>query len=175
VRPDLETALKWLAALGPTLVALAVFFLTYSYNRWQVRLAKQKLRHDLYDRRFRVYLAFQELLLALPEKDSDEIKAAHRKASIARLEAPFLLDDDPKIQAYLEQLCAEVSKDVIANMMFFDAVKSHPVMMNDPEGNKDAVARASRLGMAKLEIPNRRLPELPQHFAPFLKLTDFWK
>jgi hypothetical protein len=73
------------------------------FQIWQVLLAKQKLRHELYDRRMAIYVASKDLLLALPKKGDDEIKAAHRKASIALLDAPFLLDN-PKIQAYLEEL-----------------------------------------------------------------------
>jgi hypothetical protein len=86
--------------LGPLLLAVVVAIDTWQFQKWQVRLAKQKLRHDLYDRRLAIYVAFQELLLALPKKSDDEIKAALRKASIARFEAPFLLGD-PKIPAYL--------------------------------------------------------------------------
>jgi hypothetical protein len=166
--------LKWLTALGPAAVALAVFFATWSFYRWQVRLGKQKLRHELYERRFAIYLAFQELLLALPEKQEDEIKAAFRKATIARLEAPFLLPD-PKIEAYLDSLCKQVADDVIANIMFFDAVKQNAVMMNDPQTCRDMAERNSRLGAAKIKIPDRHLRELSGQFAKFLQLTDFWE
>lgn len=68
--------------------------MTWFFNRWQKRLAKQKLRHDLYDRKMAIYVAFRELLLALPDiKKSDDIKALLYKANIARLEAPFLFDN----------------------------------------------------------------------------------
>jgi hypothetical protein len=70
-----------------------------------------KLRHDLYDRRFAIYVAFRELLLALIEKNNDEITVAFRKASIARFEAPFVLADT-KIGAHLDALCKQVTDDV---------------------------------------------------------------
>ena len=166
--------LDLLKVLGPFLLAIVVAFATWRFQDWQVRLAKQKLRHDLYDRRFAIYLAFQELLLALPERGDDEIKAAFRRAAIARLEAPFLLAD-PKIQAYLEALCKQVTDDVIGNIMFLDAVKQHGELMNDPQACRDMIDRASRLGTAKLSLPDRHLGELSEQFAEFLKLTDFWK
>jgi hypothetical protein len=49
--------------------------------------------------------------------------------------APFLLGD-PKIQAYLEGLCKQVTDDVIGNRMFLDAMKEHGTM-NEPEVRQD--------------------------------------
>jgi len=151
--------LKWLEALGSPLVALAVFVATCVFYWWQVRLARQKLRHDLYDRRFAIYVAFRDLLLALPEKGDDEIKLALRRASIARLEAPFVLGDDSEIRAYLDQICREVTDDVVAGIMFCDGLKNSGAMNSDPQAAADFAARASR--------------ELPRQFARFLSLTDF--
>jgi len=165
--------LEWLKILGPLLLALVVAIATWRFQKWQVRLAKQKLRHDLYDRRLAIYIAFQELLLALPEKSDDEIKAAFRRANIARFEVPFLLGD-PKIQAYLETLCKQVTDDVMSNIMYFDAMKPHGTM-NDPQVCRDFAERADRLGKAKLILPDRHFGELSEQFAKFLKLTDFWK
>jgi hypothetical protein len=167
------TILEWVKALASPAVALAVFFLIWSFNRWQVRLSKEKLRHDLYDHRFAIYLAFKELLLGLPEKPDDEIKTAFRKASVARFEVPFFLADDPKIQAYLDQICKEVSDDVIANIMIIDAMNENPAMKNDPQAGREFTERVERLGLAKLNITGRYLGELPQLFKPFLTLTDF--
>lgn len=169
---DMSNSRAWLRDLGPTLVALAVFWLTWSYNRWQVRFAKQKLRQDLYDRRFAIYVAFQELLLALPEKGDDEIRAAFRKASVARLQAPFLLGDT-EIQVYLERLCKRVHEDVIANIMYCDAIRRDPALRTIPEVVAELTTRASHLGKAKLDLPDQHLKELPQRFAAFLTLQDF--
>jgi hypothetical protein len=118
---------EWLKAIGPVTVALAVLIATCWFYRWQIRLAKQKLRHDLYEPRFAIYAAFRELLLAFIEKDDDEIMAAFRKASIARFEARFVLDD-PKIDANLDALCKQATADVISNIMYFRAMKPHGTM-----------------------------------------------
>jgi hypothetical protein len=165
--------LEWLKAIGPVVVALAVLIATWRFNRWQVRLAKQKLHHDLYDRRFAIYAAFQEFLFALVEKNNDEIMAAFRKANIARFEARFLLHD-PKIDATLADLCKRATDDVISNIMYFDAMKPHGTM-NDPQISRDFAERGDRLGKAKLAIAERYMKELPKQFEEFLKLTDFLK
>lgn len=167
------TVHEWLKDLAPVVVSIAVFFVTLSFNRWQVRLAKQRLRHDLYDRRMAIYAAFRELLIALPEKDNDEIKVLLRKANIARFEAPFLFDN-ANLPAYLEQLCKQITDEVIGNSMFVEALKNETALMNDPEAVQEFVQRAARPGAARLEIPERHLRELPQQFAE-LKLRDFWK
>ena len=109
--------LEWLKAIGPVAVALAVLIATCWFYRWQIRLAKQKLRHDLYERRFAIYAAFRELLLAFIEKGDDEIMAAFRKASIARFEARFVLDD-PKIDPNLDALCKQATADVMGFLLY---------------------------------------------------------
>jgi hypothetical protein len=165
---------EWLKDLGPLFVSLAVFWVTCWFSRWQVRLAQQKLRHDLYDRRFAIYMAFQELLLAFVDagESDDEIRAAYRKAYVARSEAPFLLAD-PQIEAYLEDLCKQVKERVIGPIMFIQS--SEGAMANDPQMRREVAERASRLGTAKLDLADRHLGELSQQFARFLELTDFWE
>ena len=170
---DAACILECLKAIGPVTVALAVFIATCWFYRWQIRLAKQKLRHDLYDRRFAIYVAFRELLLALIEKNNDEIMVAFRKATIARFEAPFVLADT-KVEAHLDALCKQVTDDVISNIMYFDSMKSQGTM-NDPQILRDFNERADRLGRAKLTIADRYFEELPKQFEKLLKLTDFWK
>jgi hypothetical protein len=165
--------LEWLKAIGPVAVALAVLIATCWFYRWQIRLAEQKLRHDLYERRFAIYAAFRELLLAFIEKGNDEIMAAFRKASIARLEARFVLDD-PKIDATLDALCKQANDDVIKEIKYFDTVGPQGTM-NDPQILRDFNERADRLGRAKFIIADRYFEELPKQFEKFLKLTDFWK
>ena len=94
--------IKWAHALGLPLLAVAVSVATYLSRRWQVRIARGKLRHDLYDRRFAVYIAFHELLVAVVEKD--DVETELRKAIAVRFKARFLLDG---LQGYLEELHRE--------------------------------------------------------------------
>ncbi|MGD1095375.1 MAG: hypothetical protein ABSB35_25695 [Bryobacteraceae bacterium] len=162
--------LESLKALAPSFIALAVLIVTGLFYYSQVRLAKQKLRHDLYDRRFAIYSAFRDLLLALPEKSDDDIKTHFRKAGIARFEARFLLDD-PQIESYLDGLCRQVNENVIGHICFLQGMTG----MNDPQTVKDVTDRLQLLGQAKYNLADRHLVELSQQFAKFLQLTDFWK
>lgn len=163
---------EWLKDLAPIVVSIAVLLVTVSFNRWQQRLAKQKLRHDLYERRMAIYTAFRDLLIALPEKSDDEIKTLHRRASLARFEAPFLFES-PRLPIYLEQLCKQVLDEVIANAMFLDAMKDQPTM-NDPQIVQDFTSRATQLAAAKIEIPDRHFKQLAEHFVTNMNLSDFW-
>lgn len=170
-----ERILGWTKDFAPVIVSVVVMVLTLFFNHWQRRLGREQLRHQLYDRRMAVYSAFRELLLSLPEKDDTEIKRLFQAASIARAEVVFLFEDDQTLHAYLEKLCKRVSEEVINNIFFLDGTKGEPALMNDPEIAKESMTRAHQLGLAKLRIPQDYLPELPQQFAPFLKLTDFSK
>jgi hypothetical protein len=170
-----ECILRWVKDFAPVIVSIAVLVVTFSFNRWQRRLAREQLRHQLYERRVAVYGAFRELLLTLPEKSNDEIKALFRTASMARFEIPFLFEDDAKLKVYLEQLCKRVTEEVINNIFFVDGMKQQQAVMNDPQIARDFATRASQLSVAKLKIPEDHLTRLPQEFAPFLKLTDFSK
>jgi hypothetical protein len=170
---DITSIIEWLRAIGPNAIALVVFIATLWFYRWQIRLAKQKLRHDLYDRRFAIYVLFRELLIALIEKSNEEIVAAFRKASIARIEAKFVLNDS-KLEAVLDELCKQVTDDVISNIMYFDGMKPHLATI-DLQTRQDFAERVDRLGKAKLIILGRYFEELPKQFARFLQLTDFGK
>jgi hypothetical protein len=175
------TVLEWLKDVAPVVVSLAavfvsiaVFFVTRSFNEWQKLLAKQKLRHDLYDRRMAIYVAFRELLIALPEQGDDEIKALLRKSNIARFEAPFLFDN-VNLPNYLEQLCTEITKDVVGTSMYLDALsKQVAAIQNTPEAFQGRTENTTRHAAAIVNIPERHLKEINQQFAE-LKLTDFWK
>ncbi len=163
------TVHEWLKDSVPVVVSIAVLFVTLSFNGWQKRLAKQKLRHDLYDRRIAIYVAFWELLTALPDtkKSDDDFKALLLKANSARYHV--------NLPTYLEQLCTQINEEVIGPIMYLDAMnKQIAAIQNDPEAVKKRVEAAARLGAAKLDIPQRHLKELNQEFAE-LKLTDFWK
>jgi hypothetical protein len=90
--------LGWAKALGIPALAAAIAFgswwSTRSSNRWQVKIAREKLKHDLYDRRFAIYMAFHDLMVAVAEKS--DIDAELRKANAARAHSPLCL---PKISS----------------------------------------------------------------------------
>jgi hypothetical protein len=168
--------LLWLKDLGPMAVSLAIFFLTLSFNRWQRRLAREQLRHQLYERRVAVYDDFRELLLALASGAGrdDRIGQLFLKASNARCQIPFLFEDNQELKTYLDQLCDRVRTDVISNIMYLDGMKQAGTPI-DAQIGKEMANRATRLSEAPLEIATKHLEELPKQFAPFLKMTDFSK
>jgi hypothetical protein len=164
--------LEWLKVVSPLPVTIAIFFVTWSFYRWQIRLAKQKLRHDLYDRRFAIYTDFRELLLAIVDKEPDVIKVKFRKAGFALSQATFLLDD-PSVQKYLQDLYGQITHDVLGNILFVES--TDPAMRTDPHIGKEFGERADLLSSARADLPGHHLAKLPEQFARFLRLTDFWK
>jgi hypothetical protein len=167
--------LEWLKVLSPLFLGAAVFVATVWFQNWQLRLAKQKLRHDLYERRFAIYVAFKDLLIALPEKGDDEIKVLLRRAEVASFEARFVLGE-ANIQAYLEELCKQVRDDVLGYITYLDAMNGQvAAIKNDPLVVKDREGRGERYAAAKHNLPARYLIELPQRFEEFMRLTDFLK
>ncbi|MGO8955701.1 MAG: hypothetical protein ACLPWS_04170 [Rhodomicrobium sp.] len=138
----------------------ALSFLGVLIARWQLICANEKLRHDLYDRRFSVYMAYHELLVAIME--DDDVEAKHRKAVAAGAPSPFLLDSD--IKAYLEEL-------------YKGAFRIHtngPLVRNNVVGdtNNEWASKVDRHGQDKLKFGNR-VEELAQNFERFLRLEDF--
>jgi hypothetical protein len=143
-------------AVAVSLLAVVVSFASYMSARWQVRVAREKLRHDLYDRRFAVYVAFHALLVAVTEKaDVDE---ELRKANDAKAHSPFLLGTH--VSQYLERLHAEVFRVNADGTTLARGLTLTP----------DNVQQAARLGTDKLALINR-IPELVQKFD-CLRLND---
>jgi len=163
--------LEMLKAIGPVFISLAVLIVTCWFYRWQIRLAKQKLRQDLYERRFAIYVAFRELLISLIENSDGEIKNKFQKASIARIEAQFVLAD-PTVQATLDALCKRIEEDVIRNILYIDDMKPYLESMTI-QIKQEFANRIGNLGKAKLDIVGCYYEELPKQFSKFLKLTDF--
>lgn len=154
--------LEWVKALGLPSFALAVAFASWwssrSSNRWQVRIAREKLKHDLYDRRFTVYMAFHELMVAVAEKS--DFDAELWKANAARAHSPFLLD--PDVTQYLAGLHTEAFRINATQKLLIE-----PGMGNQAE----QIQMASQQGSDKLAFANR-VPELVKKFE-CLKLKDF--
>ncbi len=155
--------MKWAQALGLPLLAVAVSIATYLSGRWQVRIAREKLRHDLYDRRFAVYIAFHELLVAVVE--NDDVETELRKANAARFQSPFLLDG---LQGYLEELDREAFRINATGKLIRDP---NVRVAREP---REFVEEVTKLSHDKITFANR-VPELSRKFEPFLKLMDFSK
>jgi hypothetical protein len=147
---------EWAKALGIPILAVAISFATYRSGRWQVRIAREKLRHDLYDRRYAIYLAFHDLLVAIAEKD--EFEDELRQANAALAQSPFLLDR--RLRPYLEKLYKEACRINAENKLVHE----------QNVWSRERAARATQLGSDKLMLSGR-VRELIQEFD-CLRLTD---
>ena len=156
-------------------VSLAVFFATRLFNIWQKEFGKQQHRNRLYDRRLLVYLVFRELLLVLSEKGDDEIKAVFQRAKFALIEVPFLFEDNPDIQAYLENVCARIADSVINNTTDMSTKREDVLYDHDNQRARESEARRKKYSATKLKIQGEYLPQLLGKFGPSLYLTDFFE
>jgi hypothetical protein len=148
--------IEWAKALGVPILAVAVSFATYRSGHWQVRIAREKLRHDLYDRRYAIYLAFRRLLAAIVEKD--DIDGELRQANAARSQCPFLLDR--RLGSFLDKLYKEAYRLNAENTLIHE----------QNVWSRERTARAAQLGSDKLSLASR-VGELIREFE-CLRLTD---
>lgn len=148
--------IEWAKALGIPILAVAVSFATYRSGQWQVRIAREKLRHDLYDRRYVIYMAFHHLLTALTEKDN--VESELRQANAARSQSPFLLDDN--LGCFLDKLYNEAHR-----------INAESKLIHEQNvWSRERATKATQLGADKLILAGR-LAELTQAFE-CLRLTD---
>jgi hypothetical protein len=92
-------ALKWVVPLVTSIVtaAIAVIVAIITYQQW--RTNREKLRLDLYNRRFEIYLRCLDLYRApVEEKSASERDAILSRFVSARLESRFLFPKDSGIQ-----------------------------------------------------------------------------
>jgi hypothetical protein len=156
--------LEWTKALGLPALAVAVAFASclsgYLLGRWQVEIAREKIRHDLYDRRFAIYMAFHELLTAFTERP--DVEPELRKANAARAHSPFPLDSG--LTEYLGGLHTEAFR-----------MNAESKLVQDPSmwSPQERVKRSAQLSQDKLTFANG-IPELVSKFA-CLRLSDLQK
>ena len=149
-----------MTGLLAVVVSVASVLVVSVFSWWQVRIAREKLRHDLYDRRFAIYMAFHELLVAFLEKD--DVDAELRNANAARAHSPFLLN--AKLGSYLEGSHTEAFQFNATNGLALEAILL----------TEENAKLAAKLGSDKLDFANK-VSQLVREFEPFLKLRDFSK
>ncbi|HEV2292267.1 MAG TPA: hypothetical protein VGR35_00330 [Tepidisphaeraceae bacterium] len=152
-----------LKAITPLLVGVAVGYIAWQQWRTahqQAETAKRKLRFDLFDRRFKVFMATKRLVLssaANPSKRADLNDMIEFEQTTA--EAEFLFA--PELVAYLERLrnWTEYVKKVS------DYLDSAPALM-DEEKYKNLTREEKRL-LAVVKVAEG---ELNRYFRPYLDL-----
>lgn len=104
----------YIVTLGPPFVTsvIAFFGACVAYQQWNTN--KNKLRLDLYNRRFEIYsntITFFQFLSSLPVGErSDEFKKAHRDFIRSCRESQFLFSDESKVFEILEKIRSDSFK-----------------------------------------------------------------
>jgi hypothetical protein len=104
----------YVVAIGPPLVTgVVTIFLAYiAYQQWKTN--QEKLRLDLYNRRFEVYsntITFFQFLSELPPGErSDEFKKVHRAFIRSSRESQFLFSNESKVFEILEKIHSDSFK-----------------------------------------------------------------
>ncbi len=158
----------------PVVVSIAVLCVTWSFNRWQRRLGREQLRHQMYERRMQVYVTFRELLTTLVEGNNDDIKSHIQKVFFALQEVPFLFEGDEKLKKYLDEFYKQVEEKIWKNISYSEALRPTLKSMT-PDLRVKFNDIEIQLSSSKLQIPNDHFERLPKEFEPYLKLTDFSK
>jgi hypothetical protein len=144
-------------------ITLVLSILGILIARWQLLIAKEKLRHDLYDRRLSIYMAFHELIVAIIDgDDNNNVETKLRVANAVRAQSKFLLDSG--LEAYLSELHNEAFRIYNKGLLCRnDSMWTSPV---------DRSQETAQLGQDKLKLGNR-VEEMAQKFGCFLCLNDF--
>jgi hypothetical protein len=95
--------LDYVSALTPSVIALVVAYL--AYRQW--RIAKQKLRLDLYAKRFAVFeiaLHFYQDLLDGSGSSKEDQEMLHRQFITAMIECRFLFASNSGLKGLMEEM-----------------------------------------------------------------------
>lgn len=166
--PHLPLWVAYTQALGPLFATIAVACLsTYMVyqqirvSREQATFAREKLKHDLFDRRYGIYLAFERMIRCMMGQDglgSDEENLL--AANIAAAQAVFILDD--AMSDYLFGL----------HNIAFRRTKYHEVI-KIPDLPSEVKQRQTAQWMEDTQTILHAIPVLSEKFRPFLRLKDF--
>ena len=166
---ELPYSIAIIQALGPTVVAVAVAAFTIwiafrqvGMAKQQARIAREKLKHDLYDRRYAIYLAFEKMLrVSMGQKEAGEEAQAVLEANIAAHQSLFIFD--ATMQTYLLEL-NDVSWRRMGKPEYQAILNDLPV--EDRKQHMNQHAEDTKRIMHEGDV-------LAAKFLPYLKLDDF--
>lgn len=158
------------ALLTPIVAALGLFI---AYRQWHT--ARDKLKHELFDRRFSIYEAARDLCWSISESGKLEGDECAR-LSLKAMEAKWLLNDD--ISKYLESLC---DKAVEVSVMDFELEQfcgKYPIarylsskLQDVPEEDREQILLRRRMLNSLVEWFHSQDDALNEKFSPFLTLN----
>ncbi len=158
--PWLELVKAFAAPLATVVASIVVASVTacFAWRQWIVQ--KEKLRHNLYDHRFAIYMSFHKLLVAVVEKQ--DVEAELREANAARAQSPFLLDQ--QLGAYLKKLHDEAFRINATAKLCLDT--------GNFSSHAEQITTAAQLGHDRLRLVDG-IDSLAAEFSRFLRLKDF--
>lgn len=122
----------YIAGLTPSVISLAVAYI--AYRQW--RIARQKLRLDLYAKRFAAFeitLRLYQELLNGSGSNKDELEVVHRQFITAKIECRFLFASNSGLSALMEDMnksafvikgCGEMLRVQVASEEMFSEAMS---------------------------------------------------
>jgi hypothetical protein len=156
---------------GPvaTIIAAIAAVSVTAYFAWhqksiaeqQAMFAREKLKHDLFDRRYGIYFAFERMIRCMMGQDglgTDEENLL--TANVSAAQAVFILDDE--ISDYLFSL----HKIAFRKTTYDDVMKIPDLPLDDKQ-------KHTTQWMEDTKTIQHAIPVLSEKFRPFLQLKDF--
>ncbi len=179
---ELWEPVRYVAALGPVAIAGAVAWVAF----WQFRVAKEKLRHDLFDRRMSVYLAFSKAITEFLSIKPGDFRIAGSKISPS--------PQNEKTLQIIEKLASEMEKSLALSVFLFSDelhqkmktlfkttyIEANTIDLTKTfQHHKDAIEYQKFIESTFATIQTNlrkkefRFDGFSELFAPYLKLRDF--
>jgi hypothetical protein len=132
-----EVVKDFAASVATVVAAFAAIFVTFRFNREQTRLAREKLRHDLFERRWNVFSSIFDYYYAIISwSGTSEQLAARDRFFKAYQESRFLFSKQSGIEGIMKELNEKGGKvigfkenqqdfraDMDTNIKFFNEVQ----------------------------------------------------
>lgn len=175
---DLPIWVAYFQGLGPTIATIVVAGFTIWIGCRQVQIAKyqsqiaaqqaeftrEKLKHDMYDRRYAIYLAFANLIRVFSGQEGlGKQKDVALKANFALHQSQFILDES--VWKYLLDLDALAWRRLNGQNPEILRVRQYA----NPEERSQYMRQHQEDSTTLLSAPQM----LANKFMPFLKLKDF--
>jgi hypothetical protein len=151
----------YLQALGLPLFALALTLFGIRNAMVQTRVSKEKLRHDLYDRRYAIYWAFENAIsVSMGAENPTEIDKAWRQEFESLSQSSFILNSE--MRQYLQEL---------NNTIFTMYMEEGRYRGRHDISTEDVRALEVKKTQNLMKL-SKMSPVLAEKFEPFLKLDD---
>lgn len=154
---QLPICIQWVQALGFPVVGSVLAIVGAWLALQQFRLARVKLQHDLYDRRYAVFKAAQDFLLSAFHSSAPSSDAM-RDFAIGASQSVFLFDDE--MASYLRGISDRMEQMRIHHKLMTDAT--------DPAEREKQGAK----WLADREWMQKEFTVLVERFKPFLRLDQ---